>query len=392
MITLPILLLTLSVAIVGANSLVLSPIAGSVANSFAETEASGVMIASAAYGICTAISALMLAPLADRVGGKKVLLMAMILLALSLGLSALAPTLLILCGSQGLAGVAAGVALPAAYGLSAQLAPKGRESETLGIVLTGWTLSLVVGVSISALIADFIHWRGVYLFMAVLAACVTLSIFIPSVRGGASWGVTTVKGRPTSPLTALRVPGIGRGLIVCASYMIAFYGLYTYLGGHLQLVLGQSTASSGLTTLAYGIGFGGAVMLDKFIDRHGARKIALYVFIGLGLTYLGLSLVSVSFVGLVGFCLVWGMVNHLGLNLVVGRLVSLDETQRGAILGINSSVTYFCVFIGAVAFKPIFDSVGFAVCAVISAICILPAIIDGIMTRRGIDLTSETIA
>lgn len=392
MITLPIILLTLSVAIVGANSLVLSPIAGSVANSFADTQASGVMVASAAYGICTAISALFLAPLVDIVGGKKVLLVAMFLLAISLGLSALSPTLLVLCLAQGLSGVAAGVALPAAYGLSVQLAQKGRESETLGIVLTGWTLSLIVGVSISALIADFVHWRGVYIFMAVLAGGVTLSILLTSAWGASavsSADISVAKRKPTSPLTALRVPGIGRGLIVCASYMIAFYGLYTYLGGHLQQALGQSTAASGLTTLAYGIGFGGAVLLDRYIDRHGPAKVAVYVFMGLSLTYLGVSFVSSSFYGLVAFCLIWGMMNHLGLNLVVGRLVSLDESQRGAILGINSSVTYFCVFIGAMAFKPIFDSAGFAVCALISALCILPAIIDGLLSRRQIGLVKR---
>ncbi len=392
MITLPILLLTLSVAIVGANSLVLSPIAGSVARSFAGTEASGVMVASATYGICTALSALFLAPLSDRFGGKPVLLVAMFLLALALGLSALAPTLLILCVAQGLSGVAAGVALPASYGLAVQLAAKGRESETLGIVLTGWTLSLVVGVSVSAIIADLVHWRGVYLFMAVLAGGVAISILLTSAWGTSavtSVDISVAKRKPTSPLTALQVPGIGRGLIVCASYMIAFYGLYTYLGGHLQQALGQSTASSGFTTLAYGIGFGGAVLLDRYIDRHGPAKVAVYVFTGLSLTYLGVSFVSSSFYGLVAFCLIWGMMNHLGLNLVVGRLVSLDESQRGAILGINSSVTYFCVFIGAMAFKPIFDSAGFAVCALISALCILPAIIDGLLSRRQIGLVKR---
>ncbi|MFD2206262.1 MFS transporter [Kiloniella antarctica] len=382
MITLPILLLTLSVAIVGANSLVLSPIAGSVAGSYADVSASEVMIASAAYGISTAISALFLAPLVDRFGGKFMLLMAMTALAVALGLSALTPSLVLLCLAQGMSGVAAGVALPAAYGLATQLAPKGKESESLGIVLTGWTLSLIVGVSLSAIIADYIHWRGVYAFMSVLAVLVTLSIFVTK-----TWGTSAVKGKPTSPLTALRVPGIGRGLIVCASYMVAFYGLYTYLGGHIQGALGQSTASTGLTALLYGIGFGGAVFLDRFIDRYGAAQIALYVFVGLFLTYLSLSFVSVSFLGLVLFCLVWGGVNHLGLNLVVGRLVSLDETQRGAILGINSSVTYLCVFIGAMAFKPIFDNAGFAVCALISALCILPAIIDSIVSRRQIMLS-----
>ncbi|WP_085905266.1 MFS transporter [Kiloniella majae] len=384
MLTLPILLLMLSVAIVGSNSLVLSPIAGSVALSYDGATASDVMIASAVYGVFTAISALFLAPLVDRFGGKLMLMLSLLLLSVALGVSAMAPTLIILCFAQGLSGAAAGIALPAAYGLATLVAPKGKESETLGVILAGWTLSLIVGVSISAVIAQYVHWRGVYTFMAVLAALVTLSIFATK-----AWGNPAVKGLPTSPLTALRVPGIGRGLLVCASYMVAFYGLYTYLGGHLQEALGRSTAASGLTTLFYGIGFGGAVLFDRFIDRYGANRIALYVFTGLALTYLSLAFVSYSFYALVFLCLVWGGVNHLGLNLVVGRLIALDKTQQGAILGMNSSVTYLCVFIGAVSFKPVFDSVGFSICALLSALCIVPAIIDGALNRREAMATEE---
>lgn len=373
----PVLLLTATVAIIGSNSLVLSPIAGAVAASFAGVEPAGVMIASAIYGLGTAVSALILAPRADRIGAERVLLWAVTAVIVGLLASAIAPALWVLCAAQGIAGLAAGAALPAAYGLSPQVAPKGCESETLGIVLTGWTLSMVAGVSLSALLADFLHWRAVFVSLAAVAMVV--AILLSRTR---DWGQRAPAAAETSPLTALRVPGITGALIVCAAYMTAFYGLYSYLGVHVQDRLGHSTAMAGLATLAYGVGFGIAVPLDRLIDRYGARRMAMPVFAGLLLTYAALAATTSSLTGLVTLCLIWGLANHLGLNLIIGRLAALDPGQRGAIMGLYSAVTYVCVFMGAVAYRPIYDQAGLTACAALSALLILLAIGDAILSRR----------
>jgi len=379
MLSLPVLLLTACVAIIGANSLLLSPIAGAVAASFAGVEAAGVMTAAAAYGLGTAMSALTLAPSADRIGAERALLRAMAVLVAALAVSARAPTLWVLCAAQGLAGLAAGAALPAIYGLSAQVAVKGRESETLGVVLTGWTLSLVAGVSLSALLADLVHWRGVFVALAGLAAVAAVMLSRACDWGQAERGTS---GRATSPLTALRVPGIGRALLVCAAYMTAFYGLYSYLGAHLLGPLGRSTAAAGLAPLAYGIGFGIAVPLDRIIDRYGPGRVSLPVFVLLALAYATIAVLTGSFAGLIGLCFLWGLMNHLGLNLIVGRLTALDDSQRGAIMGLYGAVTYLCVFAGALLYRPVFVSYGLAACALLSALCIVPAIGEAIGTRR----------
>jgi len=81
-----------------------------------------------------------------------------------------------LCIAQAAAGLCAGVALPAIYGLAADVGPNGRESETLGKVLTGWTLSLVAGVSLSAVVSDLVGWRAVYAVLAIGAAALALAI------------------------------------------------------------------------------------------------------------------------------------------------------------------------------------------------------------------------
>ncbi|WP_020591671.1 MFS transporter [Kiloniella laminariae] len=381
MFTFPIFLLTASVAIVGSNALALSPIAGAVARSFPGITAADVMVASAAYGIATAASALLLAPSIDKMGAKRALEMALILLAIAMLLTAAAPSLWLLCGGQVLAGIAAGIALPASYGLSAELAPKGQESKTLGLVLTGWTLSLVIGVSLSALIADFFHWRGAFAAMGLLAVLILLGLKFASSREK-TWSVAANYNRATSPLTALRVPGILSGLMVSAAFMTPFYGVYSYLGAHLQEALGLSPAIAGIVSLLYGIGFGCALFFTPFIDRHGSKKVAVFVFIAAGLIYLSIALVTASFYLLVAFSFFWGLINHLGLNLIVGRLTALDPGQRGAIMGLNSTVTYLCVFIGAVGFRPLYELSGLSVCALVASLCVLPAIIDGLQRRR----------
>ena len=64
--------LCLCIGLVGANSLALGPIAPRVAESFA-SDVPAVMTASAAFGIGTAASALLLAGLIDRFGAGRVL-------------------------------------------------------------------------------------------------------------------------------------------------------------------------------------------------------------------------------------------------------------------------------------------------------------------------------
>ncbi|MDI5986598.1 MFS transporter [Halomonas sp. M4R5S39] len=368
MLTLRVLLLTAAIAVIGANSLALSPIAATVAASFPGRSAADVMTAAALYGLATAGSALFLASMADRIGAERALVRALLVLAASLVLAGSAPSLMILIIAQALAGLAAGVALPAIYTLTAQVAEKGRESETLGIVLTGWTLSLVVGVGLSALLADLLHWRAVFSVLAMAGVGLALAI---SRREG--WGTRMGGEKSSSSLTALRIPGIRSVLLNVAAFMTAFYGLYTYLGPHLGEVLQLPASFAGLAIAVYGLGFGVAAPLGRWIDRHEMSTVACLTFAGLMLVYLGLMTAAALPLVLLLLCLAWGVGNHLGLNLLMRQLSELDPAQRGAIMGLYSAITYLCVFAGALLYRPIFTHYGFAVCAWASAMLVLPA-------------------
>jgi predicted MFS family arabinose efflux permease len=257
----PVWLLMLAVAVIGSNSLALSPILSDVA---ADLEASPVAVAraNAAYGGATALSALCLGGLIDKFGAERMLLAGFVALSCAMLGSAAATHWAGLALAQAAAGLAAGIMLPATYALTAAVAPPGRGAETLGQVLTGWSLSLVAGVPLSAYIASALSWRASYIGFAAMLALAGLLLSRQSVR--------VERGRvDTTMRDALRRPGVAALLVICLLFMTAFYGVYAYLGDHLRSLLGMTATQAGFVVLAYGAGFGLAMFADRAVDRIG---------------------------------------------------------------------------------------------------------------------------
>lgn len=374
----PILALMLAIAIVGSNSLVLGPIAATVASSFTAISASDVMVASACFGLGTAVSALLIAPKADVFGLVRSLRYSLALLLIGFAISTVSPVFWVLCVGQTLAGIASGVTLPCTYSLAADLAPKGQENETLGKVLLGWTLSMVIGVSAAAFIADNLHWRWVYLLL-VLGACGVL--FCVRHLNDSSSNVQSAsdasnnlsnKLQSQSLWQALTLNGVASALLSVIAFMAAFYGVYGFLGTHINVTLKATPSTAGIASLLYGIGFGLAVFFDKWMDRFGSVLSRAAVFSLLVLNYIAIALASNGIASLLVLCFTWGAVNHLALNLLVAHLTALQPTQRAAIMGLYSAITYLTMFLGTLAFKALYDAYGFNIVSITATLCILP--------------------
>ena len=347
--------LTASIGVIGSNSLALGPMAPEVAAGLG-TDVPSVMIASAAFGLGTAAAAVFLGRLVDRYGPQRMLLASLCLFACGLAISSVAPTVAVLVAAQLLVGIAAGVALPAIYTLAAVVAPAGRESETIGVVLTGWTLSMVAGVSLAAVVADFVGWRAVYAVVAAVTLVVALTVAVVSPRAAA------VSAAPaSSPFSALAIPGAAWLLAACGCFMASFYGVYAYLGDHLHEGLGLPLSANGLVALCYGLGFGAAAFLDRLVDRVGPGRLLPPIFLAVAVVFAAMAAASGSYAALLAVVFVWGLINHFGLNVLIMRLTSLDPARRGAIMGLNSGVTYLALFAGTIGFGRLHAAFGFAV-------------------------------
>lgn len=365
--TLIVPVLTGSIAVIGANSLALSPIAPAISADFA-VGVTTTLFASGGYGIGTALGALFLSRHIDAVGVRLCLCWSLAALAGAFLVCALSPGIAVFIASQFVSGLAAGVGLPAIYAFAAFAAPKGQESAVLGRVLVGWTISMIAGVSLSAVIADFLHWRGVY---CALAAGAVAALFFVARIGNERREIPN--GTTNSALSALAIEGVPALILICLAYMTAFYGTYAYIGDHIHSHLGLPVTAGGMVALTYGLGFGAATFGDPTIDRFGVRRVMPACFLSISLIYVLLGLAAGSYAMLLAVSFAWGVVNHFGLNLIVAGLCAIDARQRGAILGLNSAATYLAASVGVLTFGPLYESQGFGALAIAASIAAMAA-------------------
>jgi predicted MFS family arabinose efflux permease len=364
--------------VIGSNSLALSPILTDVAHSLSATPVQ-VARANAAYGGATALSALLLGPVVDRFSPRRILAAGFAVMTLAMLASAAAASWAMLAAAQGLTGLAAGIVLPATYAYATTAAPPGREAETMGRVLAGWSISVIAGVPLSAFIAGTAGWRASYVLLGMLLAAVYAGFLrlrqLPAATRASAGGM--------SLLPALRTPGVPALLVVCFAYMTAFYGVYAYLGDHLRQVLGVSSSTAGLVVLAYGLGFGLAGFGDRMVDRVGPLRLLPMTLGALSLVYGLMIPATSSLAALIALAFCWGVANHFGQNIIVLLLGRASEERRGAVLALNSAVSYAGALVGAGLFGAVYEWGGFLSVAALAAGCLAGALAVTVTARVG---------
>ncbi len=344
--------LMLCVGLIGSNGLILAPVLADIAVEFDDGIAS-LARAMSAFGAATAITALTLGRALDRFGCARALRLAMVVGGLGQILAAQSGSWVGLSAAQALTGAASGVALPAIYALTAEVSKPGQESKTMGLVVMGWSLSLVMALPLGAWLADLYGWRMMLrLIGGLCVATIILSRHLP--HGRADPVVDGTMGR----FGPLFLPGGWLAYLICGLFMVCFYGSFALTGAHAVQHFGQSTAAAGLVSMAYGLGLGAMSFAGGVIDRFGARRIRLWGFPAAAATFLFLASAPTFNSFLLGIFL-WGGVNALLLNTILTGLTSLAPAAKSTVMGLYSATTYLAGAFGTALMSQFFQKWGF---------------------------------
>ncbi|PZF75440.1 hypothetical protein DK847_18150 [Aestuariivirga litoralis] len=356
----PLLLLTLSIAAVGIQALMLSPLLTDIAAGLG-TQAKEIGFAASAYGVGVATAALLAAPQLGRWPKRGAIRIAFALLAVSLFLCAFAWDWRVLAGAQLVAGLASGVIIPATYALTGDIAPPERRSQDLGKVLFGWSIAMVAGVPLAAVLSAFVGWRGTFLIVGLVAAAMPFAgSLLP--RGSAQATAERVRY-----MDVLRLPGAWTGYLATFAYMIAFYQTYTFIGDHVRQTHGAGAWLGGTISLAYGVGFGLGVIFDKWIDRKGPVRMLPLGLALVGVNYLVLPFAAERIVSVALWPFFWGLANHFCMTTLVSYMNTLSPRLRGTIMGLFSFTTYVSLGTAGAVYGPVYQAHGFFAVAFASA-------------------------
>lgn len=332
--------LTLGVAAIGAEALVVSPLLADVAR---ELDATPALIGQAvsAYGLALALVAPLFGLFGAALDRRVLMLGGLALFVLATLGCALAAGPWQLAAARAACGAGAGAFLPACYGFVADAVAYERRAKVMGRVMFGWSLSLVIGVPLGGIVGELGGWRAA--FVAVAAGGLAALLIVASTRRIRLPSAAASPARPTWKLPA----AVGRIFVLTFLNMLSFYGVYTYLGTAIRQTQAVESAAAGLYVLCYGAGLAVSTLRGDLLDRFGKVRALRLALLCLAPTLAVLPVAVPHPLLLAPLMIGWGMLQGAVLTGLTTVLTQASGPARTLATALNSSLTYLAVAVGA---------------------------------------------
>ena len=313
-----------------------------------------ISFAAIAWGITSWVAG----SLSDRVGRKPILIASMAVLAITRVGFSFAESYWAATAWHVVAGLAGGGFLGAVFACVSDHVPAKLRGRALGWVITGQSISMVLGVPLLAYIGSFAGWRGAFRVHAGMAVISLLSLIWLVPKDPARQVITGrehISFRSVLKPELLVLLGAGTMERVCfatiAIYLATFFQQnYSLAFSHLAWVL---------MLVAIGNLFGnllGGQLADRFSHRMllfaGSLLITGIMVIPLLVAPLTLTLSII-----LGFA--YSFFNALGRPLYVATLSEVPNEVRGSVLGFNITLASVGWLLAASGGAQILIAVGF---------------------------------
>ncbi|MBM7494563.1 DHA1 family inner membrane transport protein [Micromonospora luteifusca] len=295
-----------------------------------------------AYALGVVVGAPLIAALSARLPRKKLVLGLLVFFAAGTVASAIAPTFDLVLVARFAAALPHGAYFGAAGLLAATLMGPGNEARGFAIVLSGLTVSNVVGVPLITRLGQTAGWRAAYLVIAGVFVLTLLAVLavVPEVAAA-------VDGSPAAELRALRTPQVWLVAVTGAVGFAGFFAVNTYIAPVTTDVAGLSAATVPWALVAVGLGMTVGNALGGWFADRDLRRSMVIGFVAMIVSIAVFSLVASTPVGLfVGAFLVGATSLYLGPVLQACLITAAPGAQlMGA--AVNQSATNIANSLGA---------------------------------------------
>lgn len=331
------------------------------------------------------IGALLLGPLADRIGRRKIIIFSTLAFGIGTLITALVNDVGTLLVVRLLTGLGLGGAMPNTIALTSEFSPHRRRATMVMVMFVGFSIGAAMGGLLAAALIPQFGWRSVFVvggaaplllapilgwrlpesvrFLALTGrADARVAELLTSVNGSAGFasGTRFVVNEPT--LKGMPVQHLfrdGRALATILLWVVFFMSLLEiyFMSNWLPTVmndLGASISTAAVIGSMFQVGgVVGTFVLGHLIDRFSFRALALVYFIAVfavgAIGQLGHSATLVTIaIFVAGFCIVGGQIaanalaagfyptsvraTGVGWALGIGRIGSIIGPSVGGIL------------------------------------------------------------
>jgi len=326
----------------GTSEFVVAGLLPEIADDFGvSTAGAGLSITVFAVGMI--IGAPGMALLTLRVPQRWTLTLALLVFAVGHLAVALTSSFMVLLFARFISALVTGAFWAVAAVVGARIAPPGRSSQALGVVLGGGMLANVLGVPVGAFGGQATGWRGPFWALAVLALVLALVMARVRLDQPAQLPVSVLPPPRVSvraELSALRSVRIWLALAVCACVNAGVLGLYSFISPLLTDQVALTPSAVPVALLLFGLAASiGSVLGGRAGDRRPLRTPAVTATVSLlacaGIwaasaatspaTSSGLSAATSSTVLVLVFFTVLGLTGFSANPVLIGLIVRFGQ-------------------------------------------------------------------
>ena len=314
-------LLAVTAGAVVANNYYNQPLLSEIASDFGTSERSASLIATLTQ-VGYALGLLFLLPLGDMLERRRILTVLLLASSAMLVTFALTPHFPPLLAVAFLVGFASTVPqfLPP---IASRLAPKGQAGRSVGLVMGGLLLGIILSRFVGGVLGGAFGWRSVYLGSAVV-----MIVLLVLLRRSLPVMTTTFTGSYRQLLSSLGALFLRHGRLrllamVAALQFGAFSMFWTTIVFHFERLLHHEASTAvGLLALIGAVGVLAAPLDGRLADRIGTPAIIAGSSASMALSFL--------MMGIDGGTLLWIIpaVILMDLGMQVGHVSSMSEVLQ----------------------------------------------------------------
>lgn len=329
------------------------------------------------YAVALASFTLIVGPVSDRFGRRRVILVGTAAMAGSLLLHGLADSFESLLVLRALSGAAGGVLSGASVAYVGDTFPPERRGWANGWVMSGFAVGQILGIPAGIALADAFGFRAPFVAfgLAMVAAFVMAFPALPQPPGATS----------SEPLTIRSALGGYRALIggretgaAAAIFLILFAGVglfVVYFPTWLEASLGYT---SGQVALVYVLGGVANVIVGpragRLSDRIGRRPVIVAASVGLGLAMAATPLAgAVPEAAFVAFFLIMGLAAARISPLQALLTEMVPGPRRGSFMSLSTATGNGGFAVGSALAGALFAASGFGANAAVAGTTALVA-------------------
>jgi MFS transporter, YNFM family, putative membrane transport protein len=343
---------------IGANIRITDPLLPTFASEFGTTVGAAALVAMF-YALAHGALQIVYGPLGDRVGKLPVITVAALASAVISAATALATSLAGLAALRLLSGVATAAIVPLTLAFIGDTTTYAQRHVALARFTGTVLLGLMCGQVLGGLIAEFLGWRAVFYFIAVVFAVAGIGLLLsPALRNHERPARRSSKEAYAELFSLFKRPAVRHVLLaVCAQGGISFTSA-AFVGAHLHDRFGFSL---GMIGVMLGLFAAGGIVYS-FVTARVLAALGERGTLTVGGILFGVSFLAIA---VTPYWQVYGpalFIAGVGL-MMVHNMLQVGATQmapeaRGAALSLFAAMIFLGQTIGFAVLSPTYDHFG----------------------------------